>query len=191
MKKIISFVLVLLLSSCSVNDNPSNPFKISPDGKSIKMKGEVGSSSLDDFNSIIRDHPYVTTVRIIDCDGSVDDETCFLLMKRLHDLGINTHIEDDGWVASGGVDFFLSGIQRTMGSNTKIGVHSWSDGSNEATDYPVGHENHLPYIASYVSIGRSQGEADQLYYFIINAAPAADVHWMTDDEIVNHSILSE
>ena len=76
------------------------------------MKGEIGSSSFDNFNSIIRDYPDVNTVRIIDCDGSVDDETCFLLMKRLHDLGINTHIEDDGWVASGGVvsHYMMGGI---------------------------------------------------------------------------------
>ena len=126
-----------------------------------------------------------------DCDGSVDDETCFLLMKHVHDLEINTHILDDGWVASGGSDLFFSGIHRTKGANTKIGVHAWSEGNNEATDYPVGHANHLPYIAAYVSIGFSQEKAEELYYFIINAASADDIHWMTDAEIEAYSILSE
>ncbi|MDG1850239.1 MAG: hypothetical protein P8I82_07125 [Flavobacteriales bacterium] len=183
--------LSLLFSNCGEKEITPNPFKMLPDGKTIQMKGEIGSSSLDDFNLIIREHPSVNLVRIVDCDGSVDDETCFLLMKRVHDLGINTHIVDRGWVASGGVDFFLAGIHRTRGANTKIGVHSWSQGNNEATDYPRGHEYHQPYIAAYVSIGLSQEKAEQLYHFIINAAPADEVHWMTDAEIEAYSILSE
>jgi hypothetical protein len=112
-------------------------------------------------------------------------------MKRVHDLGINTHILDNGWVASGGSDFFFAGIHRTKGSNTKIGVHAWSEGSKQATVYPVGHANHLPYIEAYVSIGFTQEKAEELYYFIINAASADDIHWMTDAEIESYSILSE
>ena len=184
-------VLSFLFSSCGEDNDTPNPFTILSDGTTIEMKGEIGSSSLDDFNAIIDQHPDVNLVRIVDCDGSVDDETCFLLMKRVYDLGVNTHILDNGWVASGGSDLFFAGIHRTKGANTKIGVHAWSEGNNEATDYPVGHANHLPYIAAYVSIGFTQEKAEALYYFIINAASADDIHWMTDAEIEAYSILSE
>ena len=61
---------------------------------------------------------------------------------------------DNGLIASGGVDFFLAEIKRTRDSNTQIGVHAWSAGNNvSATDFPVGHANHLPYINYYKSIG--------------------------------------
>jgi len=184
-------VLSFLFSGCAEDSDTPNPFTILSDGTTIEMEGEIGSSSLDDFNAIIDQYPDVNLVHIVDCDGSVDDEICFLLMKRVHDLGINTHILDNGWVASGGSDLFFSGIHRTKGANTKIGVHAWSEGSNEAVDYPVGHANHLPYIAAYVSIGFTQEKAEALYYFIINAASADDIHWMTDAEIEAYSILSE
>jgi len=68
-------------------------------------------------------------------------------------------------------------------------VHSWSDGVNEATDFPVGDVNHLPYIDYYTSVGFSQQEAEDFYYFTINAAPAADIHWMTESEISEYGIL--
>ena len=55
----------------------------------------------------------------------------------------------------------------------------------------MGHANHLPYIAAYVSIGFTQEKAEDLYYFIINAAPADAIHWMTDAEIESYSILSD
>lgn len=98
---------------------------------------------------------------------------------------------ENGLIASGGVDFFLAGIQRTKGTNTKIGVHSWSDGNKDATAFPVGHANHLPYINYYVSVGFTQQEAEDFYYFTINAAPAEGIHWVTDAEISKYKILTQ
>lgn len=48
-------------------------------------------------------------------------------------MDIAIHLVDNGVIASGGTDFFLAGTTRRIGDDTKIGVHSWSDDSNEAT----------------------------------------------------------
>ena len=40
-----------------------------------------------------------------------------------------------------------------------------------------------------MEMGFSQADAEAFYYFTINAAPAADVHWMTDGEIEQYQLL--
>ena len=205
MKTIIKFLfalflgtLVLSCTSCSKDDNTTTNsreqgiFKILSDDATLEMDGVIGSQSLNHFNTLYSSFPNITKVNIKQCDGSSDDETNLQLSARVHQLGIDTHLMNNGLIASGGVDFFLAGVQRTKGSNTQIGVHSWSDGSGtEATDFPIGHTNHLPYINYYVSVGFTQQQAEDFYYFTINAAPAEDIHWMTDEEISNYNIITE
>ena len=98
---------------------------------------------------------------------------------------------DDAIIASGGVDFFVAGIKRSRGSNTRIGVHSWAEPDFTATDFPEGHEHHLPYINYYVAVGYTQKQAEDFYYFTIYAADADDIHWMTDEQIALYNILTE
>ena len=70
-------------------------------------------------------------------------------------------------------------------------MHSWSDGNGtQATDFAVGHAYHLPYINYYVSVGFTQQQAENFYYYTINAATAENIHWMTDAEIVTYNILT-
>lgn len=157
----------------------------------IEMDGVINSSSLRDFNDLIQAYPEINRINIFEVDGSDDDEINLLVSKRVYDLGISTHLVDEGLIASGGVDFFLSGRTRTKGINTFIGVHSWSDGVNEATDFAVGHPNHMPYIEYYVSVGFTQEAAEAFYYFTINAARAADIHWMTDAELAQYGVLKQ
>ena len=153
------------------------------------MNGVINGSSLVNFNKLISKYPNIKTINIKQCDGSSDDEVNLQLSKKVHDLGIATHLLDNAEIASGGVDFFLAGVKRTAGKNTEIGVHSWDDGTNKATDYPEGHAYHLHYINYYKSVGFSNAEAKAFYYFTIKAAAPNDIHWMTKDEIVKYRIL--
>ncbi len=154
------------------------------------MKGDINSKSLKNFKDLLEVYPNINKINIKECGGSLDDETNLKLSLIVHKKGINTHLMDNGEITSGGVDFFLAGIKRTKGKNTKIGVHSWS-GENGETNYPVGHANHLPYINYYISIGFTQQQAEDFYYFTIHSAPAASIHWMTDAEIAKYHVLTE
>ncbi|MDN5213140.1 hypothetical protein QQ020_13820 [Fulvivirgaceae bacterium BMA12] len=201
MKSILKVLIALFITtgilSCKNDDDAANNsriqgiFTVLEGNTIIEMNGVIGSSSLRDFNKLYAAFPNVKTINIKQCDGSEDDETNLQLSARVHKLNINTHLLDNGLIASGGVDFFLSGIQRTRGTNTQIGVHSWSDGGSlQATDFPVGHKNHLPYINYYISIGFTQQQAEDFYYFTINAAPAEDIHWMTEEEIRTYNLIT-
>lgn len=182
---------ITLFQACG-NDNEIRTqygiFKIIDDS-TIEMNGTIGNSTLNNFEEMIEDYPNLTTINIKEVPGSEDDETNLKVSKKVYDKSMSLHILDNGYIASGGTDFFLAGNSRSIGTNTMIGVHSWSDGTNEASSLPVGHENHQPYIDYYTSIGFSQSEAEDFYYFTINAAPANDIHWMTDGEIEEFKIL--
>lgn len=184
-------VSCFLLSSCfEVTDDTFGIFTVL-DADVAEMNGVIGSSALVDYEEMLTTYPDINTINMREVDGSSDDEINLLVSKKVHDDNMAIHLMDNGLIASGGVDFFLAGTNRTMGSNTQIGVHSWSDGTNEATDFPVGHENHLPYIQYYQSIGFSQSEAEDFYYFTINAAEASSIHWMTTAEIEEYNILTQ
>ena len=153
------------------------------------MNGEINSSTLKDFNRLLDNYPNLKLINMKEVPGSLDDEINLQVALKVHNNNIATHLLDNSLIASGGVDFFLAGIRRTKGENTMIGVHSWSDGSNEATAFPEGHEFHLPYINFYKNVGFSQEDAEAFYYFTINAASADDIHYMTEEEIGQYKIL--
>lgn len=187
--------LLILLSACNTKVREirqieqQHVFSLR-DSHSILLDGVINTRALDDFEALYAANPTVKTVYIRQCDGSINDEVNLQLASRVHALQLNTHLMDDGLVASGGTDFFLAGKQRTMGKNTKVGVHSWAGDGVVATDFPEGHPNHSPYIEYYKNIGFSEAEAKAFYYFTIHAAPADSIHWMTKHEIATYHILS-
>jgi len=197
MKKIHLLLVLLigstLLLSCKKDGSKTRfgIFTVLEDGQTIEMDGVIKSSTLDDFNELEAAFPDVNTINIVSCDGSSDDETNLLVSAKVHQKGMNTHILDNGDIASGGVDFFLAGVRRTQGTNTRIGVHSWAGGGSVATDFPIGNAEHQPYIDYYISVGFTQQEAEDFYYFTINAAPAEDIHWMTDAEIIQYGLITQ
>lgn len=198
-KNNIQFIILLIFiafSSCSESNTESNNnsatsfgiFKV-VNNSTVEMNGEINSNTLTDFNRLIQNNPNIKLINIKEVPGSSDDQVNLQVSKRVFDLGIATHLMDNGEIASGGVDFFIAGVKRTKGTNTKIGVHSWSDGSQDATAFPVGHANHLPYINYYVSVGFTQQQAENFYYFTINAAPPSSIHWMTEAEITQYGLI--
>ncbi|MFY0630473.1 MAG: hypothetical protein JXR05_08835 [Flavobacteriaceae bacterium] len=201
-KRILTLMTVLVATifmSCSTNDDDLNQtserqfgiFKVLSDDTTIEMDGTINSSSLVNFNRLAEVYPNINKINIKNCDGSSDDNVNLQVSAKVHQKGMNIHLMDNGEIASGGVDFFIAGRQRTKGNNTRIGVHSWAGGGSTATDFPVGHANHLPYINYYVSVGFTQQQSEAFYYFTINAAPASSIHWMTDAEIAQYNLITQ
>ena len=199
-KKIFStLVLMLFLVSCSSDDTISNQvntnqrtfgiFKVQSGDIVALMNGTIGSNTLTNFDQMMAAFPNIKTIQMKEVPGSSDDDTNLKVALKVYQKGIKTHLLDNGMIASGGTDFFLAGVQRTLGNNVKIGVHSWSDGTNDATSFPVGHANHQPYIDYYVNVGFELSLAKNFYYYTINAAPASGIHWMTPTEIATYKFV--
>lgn len=151
-------IVFLFISLISCKDDDYNflsvygIFKVIDDS-TVEMNGEISSSTLDDFNELIESYPNIDKIYIDEVPGSSNDEVNLAVSAEVNQHNIATHLMSDGLIASGGVDFFLAGTSRTRGDNTMIGVHSWSDGTKEATDFPHGDVNHQSYIDYYKSVG--------------------------------------
>ncbi|MGH1385273.1 hypothetical protein [Kordia sp.] len=199
---ILILFVATLLTSCKSDDdattidystvNVFDIFTVQSDNETVIMNGEIKSRTLQDFNNMLAGHPEIKQIHMAEVPGSSDDEINLQVGAKVRQNGINTHILDNGLIASGGVDFFLAGVQRTKGNNTQIGVHSWADGSgNEATNYPNDSTEHLRYIQYYESIGYTNQWSRDFYFYTINAASADNIHWMTEAEITQYGLITE
>ncbi len=157
----------------------------------VVMNGVIDANTPEYWENYVTTFPNTHYMVMKDCPGSDDDESNLQVARKVRQQDIAIHLPAEAEIASGAVDFYLAGTKRTRESGSKIGVHSWSDGTNDATAFPVGDEEHLSYIQYYKEMGFSQADAEAFYYFTINAAPAEDIHWMTDAEIEQYKLLKE
>ena len=190
MRRLGLILCITALSACemvvinALNMIETTEFTV--DGENLIMNGEINSKTLDQFNEMIEDNPEITTLVEVDVPGSLDDDTMYQLVYRVRDLGLNTHLRSDSRIYSGGVDLFLGGVVRSIEAGAELGVHSWSDGVNEAMDFPRGspeHEANRKLIEDMLG-------ADDFYWFTIEAAPADGIHVMTNEEIARFGLIT-
>ncbi len=186
------FCIILATSSCAVEDQGEFGIFSTEDGISAEMNGEITSSTPSDWANIIDEFPAIEMLTMRDCPGSSDDEANLQVAREMRFQDLHIHLDFDSEIASGAVDMFFAGTRRTRDSGSKIGVHSWADGDgNEATDFLEDDEIHRGYIEYYMEMGLTENEASAFYFFTINAAAAADIHWMTDQEVERYMLLTE
>jgi len=185
------FIFVMLIFiSCSEEGGDEFGIFSSEDGITVEMEGEITSSTPDDWKDLIDVYPNVEMMIMGNCPGSSDDEANLRVSRAIKSQGIHIHLEEDAEIASGAVDMFFAGNMRTRDEGSKIGVHSWADGDgNEATDFSLGDEVHRQYIDYYREMGLSMKESSDFYFFTINAAPASEIHWMTEQEIEKYKLI--
>lgn len=183
------------LNTLTLNENGPLRFDV-PNSTSTfaVLHGVIGSTTPTVTQTFIDNYPNVTTLVFMQMPGSEDDTANLIAAQKLKNRGYITYLpavnayNDDAFVASGATDMFFAGNKRIMDVGAEVGVHSWSDGVNQATAFPVGHANHLPYINYYVAMGLSQADSEAFYYYTINAAPANSIHNMTEAEIEQYKL---
>ncbi len=189
----LGLILTLFVSACGDDDGSAisiAPFSIVNE-TTLMLDGVINSNTERAFDEALKQNPKTALLIFREAPGSEDDETNLRVGQKLFAAGLKTHVEDNGFIASGAVDLYLAGSVRTLGSNARVGVHSWSDGTREATDFPMNADEHIMFIDYYKAIGLSAQLARDFYFFTINAAPAAGIHWMTEDEIEAYNIKTQ
>jgi beta-lactamase class D len=189
-KTIIALSTFLILTGCTqllvVALNQVDMTKISVQGNKMYLMGDFNSKSYRTVRQAIDTHPKVKTIVLTASSGSLDDDTTFKLARYIREKGLNTHLINQSVIASGAVDLFLAGKQRSMEKGAKLGVHSWSDGSKEAKDFPRNHSEHK-LNASYINdmLGK-----DDFYWFTIYAASADEIYWMKPAEVQQYGLIT-
>jgi hypothetical protein len=167
---------------------PLRPARYTVKGTTARLTGTLGPDIAARTLRLLLDHPEVRTLVLLECAGSIDDDANALAGRLIHAAGLATLVPHDGVIASGGVDIFLAGTPATASSGAMIGVHAWSDDMMEieAEDFERDHPAHEPYL-SYL---REIEAPEAFYWFSIEAAPADDIHWMTEAELVRFGVKS-
>jgi len=173
----VSFLNMITTTSFEVDAN--NP-------EHLLVSGEINSKSFKQLKAVIKENPEITTLVLLDVPGSLNDDVNLKMCHWIRDQGFNTYIKKDGHVASGGTDLFIAGNKRYYEEGAKLGVHSWQDGINEAKDLPKDHKDHKMFI-DYTE--KMLGSAD-FYWYTIYAAPAADIYYMTPEEIAKYGMYT-
>lgn len=171
----------------AANNDATACFVIEQDSTQAKMYGVIASNSPSIVNQLIAHTPKITEILMINVPGSMDDEANIPAALAVRNAGINTRINSNGHIASGGTDFFLAGVIRTVENGAQIGVHSWSTGDGtEGAQVPENDPQHQLYINYYQQIGLA--DPSGFYWFTLRAAPSSGIHYMTADEITQYGI---
>jgi secreted trypsin-like serine protease len=154
------------------------------DGTRAIFRGLIDSSTPQKVTNLINNNPEVKTIIMAYGPGSDDDDANLVASKMIYDAGFATCVPDNGEVASGATDFFMSGVVRRLGNSTFLGVHSWAGDDAEGADLPRSDPEHQKYLDFYTSIDVNP----DFYWFTLEAASSSNMHNMTDAERVTWAI---
>jgi len=177
----------LELSACFYPGSGSS--RIQLDGPQAALSGALGSLTFTQIQRLQEEHPEIDRLVLQDVPGSINDEVNVETGRLVRNGGWATHVPPDGVIASGGVDLFCAGVTRTLDEGAQVGVHSWSNGEEEGGELPMDSPEHIFFI-DYLNemLGSPRGET--FYFFTLQAAPAARIHWMTTEEIEQYELLT-
>lgn len=158
------------------------PFRVI-DGQRAALVDVTDERSPAQFEAMLRAHPGIATLEMIECPGTEDDRANLKLGRMIRARGIATHVPSGGSVRSGGVELFLAGARRKADPGSEFAVHSWADeDGREAKDYPVDAPENRAYITYYKEMGMPEGEA-RAFYSMTNSVPHADAKWLTAQDM--------
>ncbi|WP_191602285.1 alpha/beta hydrolase [Marinomonas algicola] len=191
---IIYGISFLLLSACSNQPVPkTNTFILSEgltffiEDNTAYISGVLGHNSRDDLSSIINNNPNVSTLALVDIQGSLDQQETMEAARLIRRLKLDTRIVKTGYVVSGGVDLFLGGVNRTIEPGAGVGVHSWLD------KYGVDPQTLNiadPIHATYVNFYLEMGVPERFYWFSLDASPPERVYFLSPEEIYDFNLVT-
>ncbi len=154
--------------------------------------GGTDDRSVAAVKKLMQDHPYVDTLVFKKMPGTSDADMNLRLARDIRRRGLNTHIESNSMIASGAVDLFLAGKQRTMECGALIGVHSWSVSGARSTirisPQDMGTDRRQKYHEDFLT---DMGIDPAFYAFTRAAAEPENIHYMSMDEIRRFDLLTE
>lgn len=158
------------------------PFRVL-DESHAALTGITDGASPAAFAAMLRDHPRLATLEMIDCPGTYDDRANLDLGRMIRHAGLATHVPANGSVRSGAVELFLAGATRRIDDGAEFAVHAWEDEAGlEATDFAADSPENRKYLAYYREMGMDAGQAEA-FYAMTNSVPFERALWLDAAEM--------
>lgn len=196
-QKVVIIVMIGVLASLAIGQ------AMKPDAGLLKFKvqddvaygyGTTTTRSYADFKRFLKDNPQVRTLVLKKMPGTRDSVTNTKIARLIRQNGLNTRLEGSSFIASGAVDLFIAGQERTMECGAIIGVHSWSYNNEGAliqgpTYHPknLGVDRHQKYHEAFLS---DMGVDPAFYVFTREAALPEDLYILKSEEIKQFGLLT-
>jgi hypothetical protein len=165
----------------------SGRFQLVIDGPVAHAYGTTDTESFAEVRAALNANPQIETIVLRDVPGTRDMFQNTRIAKMIRGRGINTHLESSSRIASGGVDLFLAGAERTMECGAWIGVHSWKNVDGE-TPKSLGYDPALPYMQDFHA---EIGVDPDFYPFARDASPHELLYILQPRDIERFDLLSE
>jgi hypothetical protein len=158
------------------------PFRV-VDGERAQLVDVTESDTPAHFAAMLRAHPGLATLEMIDCPGTEDDQANLRLGRMIRAAGIATHVPPGGSVRSGAVELFIAGATRRIDDGAEFAVHSWIDErGREAHHYAADAPEHRAYLAYYREMGMGEREA-RAFYAMTNSVGFDSAKWLGAGEM--------
>lgn len=155
-------------------------------GETAYAYGTTRYQSLGYVKQVLRDNPQIEHIVLRNMPGTQDADTNIVIARLLRDKGISTHLERRSRIASGAVDLFIAGKERTMECGAKIGVHAWSSGHINPRE--MARDPRQTYHEGFLA---DMGVDPHFYVFTREAAPPESLHFLTTEEIERYRLLTQ
>jgi hypothetical protein len=196
-RALVAVLLTVTIQSCcdcretGVEELPYEAATFEIEGETASMYGVIDHTTPQVVTSLLKEHPDVTTIIMIDVPGSDDDPANLAAARLVREHGLTTVVPSNGVIASGGVDFFIAGAERIVEPCAKLGVHSWDeDGPDGGIIYGNEVPRNDPSHAKFLEYYREMDVPEDFYWFTLDAAPAARIHWMSGEEILGFGLVT-
>lgn len=158
------------------------PFRVL-DERRAALVGATDAASPASFAAMLRDHPQLATIELIECPGTDDDRANLALGRMIRAAGLATHVPRGGSVRSGAVELFLAGAVRRIHDGAEFAVHSWKDEfGREPVDFAAQAPEHRVYLDYYVEMGMDRGQAGA-FYELTNSVANGEALWLTAQDM--------
>lgn len=152
------------------------PFRVI-DGRRAALVDATDAASPRLFAAMLRDHPGIATIEMVECPGTDDDTANLSLGRMIRAAGIATHVPAGGSVRSGAVELFLAGTARQIDEGAEFAVHAWRDSEGrEPEDFAADSPVHRAYLDYYREMGLARPQA---FYEMTNAVANDGARWLT------------
>lgn len=194
-QQVITAILMLIVAAVAIRGAMKprlGKLKFTVRGDIAYGNGGTDGWSRHDVNKALDDNPQVKTLVLKLMPGTQDSATNLKLARDIRKRGLNTHLESKSIIASGAVDLFLAGVERTMECGALIGVHSWSiSGARETiriSPQDMGADQFQKHHEHFLS---DMGIDPAFYAFTRAAAEPEHIHYMSMEEIKRFDLLTQ